>query len=70
MPHNRSLDKSGYADLGLGFDAAGPLPHGYENASANNNLGETSVNRSPGPRRTNDTAPLGYVNRSVLALLL
>lgn len=58
-PANRSLDKSGYADLGLGT-----LPHGYTGPEA----GETSVNRSlrHGPRRTNktDTAPLSYVNRA------
>ena len=63
-PANRSLDKSGYADLGLGFDAAGTLPHGYTGPEA----GETSLNRSlhHGPRRTNqtDTAPLSYVNRA------
>lgn len=63
-PANRSLDKSGYADLGLGFDVAGTLPHGYTGPES----GETSVNRSlrHGPRRTNktDTAPLSYVNRA------
>ena len=66
---NRSLDKSGYADLGLGYDAAGTLPHGYPNTAASSEPADASMNRSlrRSPRRANqltDTAPLGYVNRS------
>ena len=71
-PANRSLDRSGYGDLGLGFDAAGTLPHGYVNMTPGAEAGgETSMNRSlrRSPRRVNpstDTAPLGYVNRSFI----
>ena len=62
-PANRSLDKSGYADLGLGYDAVST------NAMRGNEAGETSMNRSlhHSPRRANqptDGAPLGYVNRT------
>ena len=63
-PANRSMDQSGYADLGLAA-VGGTLPHGTEAAVS----GDPSVNRSlrPHPRRANqstDAAPLGYVNRS------
>lgn len=56
---NSSLDKSGYGDLGLGFDVVGTLPRGTE----------TSTNRSlqHSPRRAKpvvDSAPLGYVNKT------
>jgi len=56
---NGSLDKSGYGDLGLGFDVAGTLPHGTE-ASANRSLQRSPRRAKPAV----DTAPLGYVNSS------
>lgn len=68
-PAGRTLERSGFADLGLGYDAAGTYPHGYANPAATDDAGETSMNRSLrlSPRRSNwqtDAAPLGYVNRS------
>jgi len=66
-PANRSLDQSGFADLGV--DAVGgPLPHGCTTAPEAAPA-DASVNRSlrRQPRRVSqstDAAPLGYVNRS------